>query len=307
MSNVVRVAARLIARSYSTSLDNISKIDQLQSQMTLDELRFGFNQLKSVIYEKDIVNPEIPDFIDRRFQDANLFVSRANGDDFASFLEIHDIAIHLITGSARAAKTHDNIYNHCLTPAALPLNRKTEIYDLCLLDTYMLFNDGFEFIPQYTNQKIILGEAKSKEYIYSLLLATGLVPNDKQIVLLDDADNFPHIVQYIEMMYAKFDTNRDGVLIKDEALAAFPTFKHIITKVITSMPEGAKIKEEQYPGVFIYFLKYGKSPKTVIEKLQFMSFISNEKKWIVNATRFDVGVVFKFIADSSAPAAAPNP
>lgn len=307
MSNIVRVVARLLTFSYASSLDTISQMDQMQSQLTLDELRFAFDQLKPVIYEKDIVNPEVIDFMGKRFQDANLFVSRANGDDFASFLEIHDIAIHLITGSARASKTHDNIYNHCLTPAALPLNRKTEIYDLCLLDTYFLFNDGFEFLPQFTAQKTILGEAKNKEYSYNLLLAAGLIPNEKQVVLLDDADNFPHIVQYIEMMYAKFDANRNGELDKDEALAAFPTFKNMIKKVVTSMEGASKIKEDQYPGVFIYFLKYGKGPKTVIEKLQFMSFISNDKKWILNATRFDIGIVFKFIADSTAPAAPPVP
>jgi hypothetical protein len=305
MSNIVRVAARLLTLSYSSSLDNVLQMDQMQSPLTLDELRFAFDQLKPVIYEKDIVNPEVIDFMGKRFQDANLFVSRANGDDFASFLEIHDIAIHLITGSARASKTHDNIYNHCLTPAALPLNRKTQIYDLCLLDTYFLFNDGFEFLPQFTAQKKTLGEAKNKEYSYNLLLAAGLIPNEKQIVLLDDADNFPHIVQYIEMMYAKFDANLNGELDKDEALAAFPTFKNMIKKVVTSMESASKIKEDQYPGVFIYFLKFGKAPKTVIEKLQFMAFISNEKKWIVNATRFDIGIVFKFIADSTAPAATP--
>jgi hypothetical protein len=307
MSNIVRVAARLITLSYATSLDNVKKMDSLDSQLTLDELRFGFDQLKSVLYEKDIVNPETIDFIGKRFQDANLFVSRANGDDFASFLEIHDIAIHLMTGSARAKDMRDNIYNYCLTPAALPLNRKTEIYDLCLLDTYYKFNEGLEFIPPFTAQKALLGEAKHKEYSYNLLLAAGHVTSDKQIVLLDDADNFPHIVQYIEMMYAKFDADRNGELVKDEALQAFPTFKHLIKKVVTSMDGGSKIKEEQYPGVFIYFLKYGRGPKTVIEKLQFMSFIGNENKWVVNATRFDIGIVFQFIAISSEPATPPSP
>lgn len=306
MSNIVRVAARIITLSYSTSISEIFKMDQMQSQLTRPELQFAFDQLKSVLYEKDIVNPLTVDFIGKRFQDANLFVSRSNGDDFLSYLEIHDIAIHMITGSARAVKTHDNIYNHCLTPAALPLNRKTEIYDLCLLETYFLFDDGFEYIPQHLSQKKILGEAQFKEYSYNLLLAAGLIANEKQIVLLDDADNLPHIVQYIEMMYAKYDFNQDGQLTKDEALAAFPTFKNLIKKVVSSMESGSKIKEEQYPGVFIYFLKYGRAPKTVIEKLQFMSFISNEKKWIVNATRWDIGVVFQFIAASSSPAPAPT-
>ena len=113
ISNIVRIAARLITLSYATSLDNVKKMDALEGQLTLDELRFGFDQLKSVLYEKDIVNPAIIDFTGKRFQEANLFVSRANGDDFASFLEIHDIAIHLITASARAKDMRDNIYNHC--------------------------------------------------------------------------------------------------------------------------------------------------------------------------------------------------
>jgi hypothetical protein len=232
----------------------------------------------------------------KRFQEADLFVSRSNGDDLASFLEIHDIAIHLISGTARATKTHDNIYTHCLTPAALPLNRYTEVPEACLLDAYYKFNEGFEFLPLYSALKIDMGEALNKDYDIKLLTAAGYIPNDRQTVLLDDADNFPHIVQYIEMMFAQFDADLDGALTKEEALTAFPVYKNLIRTVVKSMEGGDKIKEEQLPGVFIYFLKNGRGPKNVIEKLQFMAFIGNEKKWIVNATRFDIAVVFQFLA-----------
>ncbi len=299
-SNLVRVAARLTTLSYATTLYRVQLMDQLESQLTLLEMQTAFDQIKSILYEKDLVNPEIVDFMGKRFQDANLFVARSNGDDFMSFLEFHDLALHLISGSIRAKKTHDYIYSHCLTPEALPLNRKTEIYDLCLLEAYYLFDKGFEFLPRFTDQKVILGATKHYEYSYNLLLAAGLIRNEKQIVHLDDVDNYPHIVQYIEMLYAKFDADRNGELVKEEALQAFPTFKNLIKKVVTSMDGGSKIKEDQYPGVFIYFLKNGRGPKNIIEKLEFMSFISNEKKWEVHATRVDVAIVFAFIADSGA-------
>ncbi len=298
LSNTARLVARVLENSYATNLSTIAQVDRLESQLSLDELQFAFDQIKSVLYEREILNPDGVDFLAKRFQDANLFVSRSNGDDFASFLEIHDVTIHLVTGTIRAQKARENIYTHCLTPDDLPLNRKTEIYDSCLLDNYFLFNQGFESLPSYVLQKTILGESKFKDYSYNLLIAAGHTPNDQQFVLLDDADNFPHIVQYIEMMYAKFDKDLNGELTKDEALAAFPTFEKLIKKVVTSMNGGSKIKESQYPGVFIYFLKNGRGPKNFIEKLQFMNFISNEKKWIVNATRFDIGIVFKFIQES---------
>lgn len=301
-SHLARLISRILIHSYSLSLENISYLEISEyfksASLTLEELEFTFVQLRTVLIELDLVNPTNEKFMTKRFREADLFTTRSNGDGLAQYLEIHDLIIHIMSGTARAEAVHDQIFSQCLTPEALPLNRYTEIGESCLQDVYFKYDQGFEFLPSFIKLKSDMGETIYKDHAKNLLVAAGYIPNDRNIVLLDDADNFPHIVQYIEMMFAQFDADKDGHLIKEEALMAFPVYKKTIQKVVSSMSGGEKIKEAQLPGVFIYFLRNGHGPRNVIEKLQFMAFINDEKKWIVNASRFDVGIVFKFIAEA---------
>ena len=97
------------------------------------------------------------------------------------------------------------------------------------------------------------------------------------------------------MVYARHDINKDKILEKCEALTAFPIFHDLIKELTKEFT----LTEKQLPGVFIYLLKFGRPPKTLVEKLKFFNFINNPDKWDVKATRIDLGKIFNFIGEST--------
>lgn len=83
-------------------------------------------------------------------------------------------------------------------------------------------------------------------------------------------------------------------------MLAYPVFKSTIKEMLKVIPNGSKITDAQLPGVFIYLLKYGRPPKGLGETLKFLGFINDEKQWIIQSNRLDLGIIFNFIADSLA-------
>ena len=136
-----------------------------------------------------------------------------------------------------------------------------------------------------------------------MLKAAGYIPNDRKTIRIGDASLFPHVVQYIEMIYARYDSNKNGQLDKDEALVAFPVFKKTIKDVAKVF--SPSLKDENLPGTFIYLLKNTKPPKSLVEKLAFASFIAKPDLWVIQTTRLDLGKIFNLIADSTKPVPAP--
>ncbi len=300
-SNLSRLIARLLIRSFSPEKTNLNLLDDpieyINSSVQLPELEVLFTKARSVLIELDFVAKENLKFMSKRFIETDLFVPHANGNDKAEFIEIHDIAMHLMSGIARAKPVRDAVVEHCLNPANGPFDRYTEVYGDCLIDSYYTNDIGFSFLPEYLKLKTILAKDVYDTHVMNLIIAAGQVENDRKMITFENMDNFPHIVQFVEMMYAKFDFNKDGIIAKEEALAAFPVFKSTIKKVVDK--SGNNIKDENLPGAFIYFLKNGKGPTTVVEKLRFLGFIKDESKWIITTGRVDLAKVFKFLASSN--------
>lgn len=291
-SNLFRTLSRLLIRSLA---QDSMRIDQLTG-VTQEELQQAFDMLKPVIYEFDWVAQDNPTFISSRFREANLFVPHANGDTLANYYELHDLIVHLMSGTKRAKEFKKGLVAQCLPLMTYEsVQRKTPIEEACVLDYIYKTDYGFDELPIHKIQRQIFTDIQMKEYYFNVLKAAGYKVDDTHMVLAENSDDYPHAIQYIEMLFAKYDADNNGQLDKTEALKAFPVFKETIRSVIGKIDGGDKIKEDKYPGVFIYFLKYGKSPKTMVEKLQFMAFINNEAKWIVNSTRPDIGKVFAFL------------
>lgn len=287
-------ASRILIRSYA---EDISRIDGLVG-VTLPEVQNFYEPIKKLFFDLEMISPNNTTFINSRYREANLFISRANGDDYANFEEIHDLFIHIFSGLERAETLRNNIVKTCLSPQSTPVTGETTVDEGCLLNHYSKTTQGFESLPQFVNMRTQFTEEQNKQYYYSLLKAAGHIPNDKQTAKFEDINLFPHVVQYIEVIFARYDVNRNGVLEKNEALMAYPVFKSTIKDVLKTISGGGLINEDQYPGVFIYLLKHGRPPKGIAEKLQFMGFISDESKWNIQATRIDLGTIFNYIADA---------
>ncbi len=291
-----RTLARVMVRTLSKDEENL----KLLNGITLPEAEFFFEAIKPLIFELDLISPTNTTFISSRFREANLFVAHANGDQLANYEELTDLMMHIFSGLKRAKALQNGAIRVCLPPQNDPVTSETTVYEDCLLKYYFDTSVGFESMPEFFNMKKQFSEDQNKKYYLSLLKAAGHVPNAKQVVYFADANLFPHVVQYLEILFAKYDKDRDGLLTKDEAMLAYPVFKSTIKEMLKVIPNGSKITDAQLPGVFIYLLKYGRPPKGLGETLKFLGFINDEKQWIIQSNRLDLGIIFNFIADSLA-------
>ncbi len=312
-TNLTRSLSRVLIRAYANDLERATKLGGI----LLEEAQFAFDQLKDFIVSLDLVDPASTTFISSRFREANLFLGPSNGDTTASFEEINHLILHILSGKQRAAAVGTVAMQKCLK-VPNDLNSKNEVGQNCLLDIYFNEENAFADMPGFAKMKVDKdekGELKispeqNKTYYLSLLKAAGYVPNDKvseeeRTVMMGDANLFPHVVQYVEMIYFSHDSSRDGYLQKEEGIKAFPVFAEVMKPVQKQF----SLDDKEMIGLFIWLLKKG----TVFPINNMKKFakdhecnLNNDSKtctqdWTVNASRVDIGKIFNLIAMLTAP------
>lgn len=297
-SNAAVAVSRLFIRGYASDLNRVVHAYGL----TQAELQTLFDQVKDIGVDLELLDKNNSGFISSRFIETNLFLSGSNGDEYANLVEMHDLGLHIVSGLNRASQLKKAIIKQCLPDLGSDVSDQTEVTEACLLQVYLTETQSFEGLPEFLKLKSIYIDDLLKDYYLSMLKAAGYIPNDRKVIRIGDASLFPHVVQYIEMIYARYDSNKNGQLDKDEALVAFPVFKKTIKDVAKVF--SPSLKDENLPGTFIYLLKNTKPPKTLVEKLAFASFIAKPELWIIQTTRLDLGKIFNLIADSTKPSPA---
>jgi hypothetical protein len=303
-SNISRLGARVLIRSFAQDIDRVHNLVGI----TQEEAQYAFDQVKYVTFDLNLIDPVTSDgFIASRFKEANLFLSVGNGDNFASFTEIHHLVLHIMSGLARADAFTKVAKEKCVKVQAQAL-AQILFDETCLIDLAYEETAAFEDLPKFFDMRQTYTEEQNKTYYLALLKAAGYVPNDEKTVRSADAGLFPHVIQYVEMLYSTHDTSGDGVLDKPEAKATFPVFDNLIA--LLTQPYADKITAADRVGVFIYLLKNGKPPTGLAAKFKFFAFAKDhdcapgvecEKGWDIASTRLDVGTIFNYIADATKP------
>jgi len=293
--------SRILIRSFSTDLNRIQEL----AGVTLLEAQAGFDKIRPALIELELVQKSNLTFISSRFRESNLFLASSNGDEYASLEELHDLILHIYSGLNRASMIEGQVVDVCLPGFEGDVKPETVVSQDCLLEQYFNIVDGYQGFPQFLALKTTETKDNNLKFYLSMLKAAGHVPQDNNTVQFSDANLYPHVIQYIEMLFSRFDTNQNKILEVDEALKAYPVFKPIIKSVVVNFKNGDKITDEQMPGVFMYLLKYKKTPVTGKDYLILAGYLTDSKRWDVRANRFDLGDIFNFIADATAPKPVP--
>jgi len=289
--------ARVLIRSFAEDLNRVQQL----GGVTLAEAQKGFDKVRPALIELELVQESNLTFISSRFRESNLFVASSNGDDYSGLEELHDLTLHIYSGIQRADKIQDQVVAACLPDFVGEIKPETQVSQDCLLEQYFKINEGYEGFPQFLDLRSSASKEDNLKFYLSMLKAAGHIPNAEKTVQFADANLYPHVIQYIEMLFTKFESSGNRILENDEGLKAFPLFKQIIKSVVVNFKNGDKITDEQLPGVFMYLLKYKKTPVTGKDYLILAGYLTDSKRWDVHANRFDIGDIFNFIADATAP------
>lgn len=323
--NLNRFLASLLMRSYAT----IKNRDYLNAILTNCDANQAYTDLKPILVDLGIVSESSGGgFIDARFVEANLFLIHSDGNDTVTFDELAEFANYILSGFAVEALSKNMVYPRCPT--------KDEGTDKlvsvsCLREQYALNSIGSEAFKQnkvFSTTPLYLKYFQSEDRsdwndaFFNYLKTAGYVPRKDLMVSLSDASLLPHIIQYGETIFIKFDKNGDGILDKAEAIGAFPYFKYLLKKVAKKQIESGVISENDLEAVFTFILKYGKIPgcdKSLIQclfdrdVLRWLNWKYNYKKDSYNlaANRTRIAKILGIISDMvnatpSTPSTAPS-
>lgn len=302
--NLARALVRLVTNGYAQSMDRIREYQGI----TNGEANALYADLKPFAVRLGLVEASNTTFADSRFREANLFSPHANGDALLSHREGVDLVLLIMSGLELGDSMEDAFKNNCNVTRVRSKARDSKISLLCYLNVYRSrFATIFSSVPQFAAfmAKLPSGAAQNQmlefdAMMINILKSAGWVDDQSGQAKFGDVGLVPHVIQYIESVTVRFDEDKDGILNKTEALAAYPVFRETLRVV-------AKNDNEKFlRGLFAYILVKGRAPESAGEKLYFVTkWINDESAWTIQADRRQLATVLGYIADAIAKGGAP--
>lgn len=291
--NLNRTVARLLIRSFVTSKERLNSY----AGVSLPEVEGAYFAVKPLLAELGLVNSNNVGFASSRFREANIFVPHSDGSNLASQAEMTDLVGMIFSGLKINELLRKDLISVCFNgveqkeSAQVSLSCARKVYRNSMLSVLTSMPDYLRFMNTASQDTWAY-------YLNNIFKAAGYVANSKGMASLEDIALAPHVIQYVEMLYLRFDKNKDGYISTAESLKAFPAFKGILLEMAKDDIAKGSIKEKDLLDVFTFILRYGKPPETVREKLRFvMSWRGQQDKWDVWADRVQMSQILGYIAD----------
>lgn len=330
-SNLGVILGRVVIRSYA---EDIQRVNELTGA-SLVEVQTAFAHFKQLLHDLSLVDESNNTFIESRFREANLFLAPSDGNAYASFTEIHHLILHILSGVKRANSLEKIILEKCLKSENKEDINKSLIDQTCLLDLYFNERASFDDLPAFLNMRKTSPQNGSinsefcakdentesedcktlelnKAYYLGLLKAAGHIEPDTEpyTVILGDANLFPHVAQYVEMIFSTHDKSKDGLLQKEEALKAYPVFAETLL-LLKSQAAFKDFEGNDFLGLFVWLIKKGQiTPINTMKKFA-KDHVCNldpappapcAHDWTTNGSRIELGKIFTLIAAFTKPA-----
>jgi hypothetical protein len=273
--NLNRFLAGIFLRSYARR-ENAKTVNNI---LTDCEVKAAFDDLRPILVDLDVISASSgTGFIDARFIEANLFLTKSDGNDTVSYEELAEFVNYVFSGFTIDAVVKRQVNKTCETEV---INKDVMVSLACLRDTYKnnvktLMNS----MPAYVTYTENENQNDWNDAFFNNLKAAGYKPRPDLKVSLSDASLFPHILQYGETLFIKFDVNSDGFIDKKESMRAFPSFAFLLKKVARKQLEDGTIKESDLEATFTYILKYGKIPECNKPFVLLCLFDRDVQKWL---------------------------
>lgn len=294
--NLLRTMARFITRAYP---EDLSRVETFQGA-NLDEINKFYSEIREVFFDLGLLDSNNPNFASARFMEANIFTPRANGDELMNFEESFDEVALLISGSKINSLFEPLLFSNCkaspLVPAA---SGKVDLR--CFRQSFLTHMGTLvSNLPNLNYYRQIVSEKEMNCYMYNIARAVGYIPSSDYMFNMSDASLFPHLLQYVESIYFRFDLNNDSKIDHIEAQQAFPVFKGLFRKLAKKELENGDLKEKDLYPLFTFILKKGKAPSSAWSKWEFILWRETmPEEWGLEVKRLDLSFVLAFIAEKN--------
>jgi hypothetical protein len=297
--NFDRVFSRLAIRSFAGDIDRIRSY----TGVNLQEVQKVFTQLNSLVVELGLIDKSNTNFASARFRDANLFVPHSDGDSLASFTEMADLVGAISSGLRLNSDLEKELQTQCSKGESIWGN-DSSVSIVCAKKAYWktmpkIMTSSPEFVKW-------MGTRQYDEWDYysgNVFKAAGYVPSSTLKAKVSDLSLSAHVIQYIELMLARFNKSKNGTLSTSDAIRAFPLFKPILEDLAKDQIKSGTIKESELIDLFAFIVKYGRAPTSLKDKVVFMFFWKGKRdSWDIGADRSQLAAILGYIADQTSKA-----
>ncbi len=307
--NATRAVSRILMRAYGTPPKSIpGEFDRLSKDQALK----AFNELKWPALDLKYLAPENTSFVDSRFLEGNIFGPQGNGDNFIGFLELSDLLNMILSGTTLDSLIRPELMTQCL-PSVLNPETSTQLDYDCLYKVYRKnLSVIFTSVPDFLKFTQENDSCEDEIVFFNLIKAAGYTPNAQKRVKLGEVALIPHVIQYLEMTFSRFDANHDDRLDRIEAEKAFPVFQPLFKDLAKDYIKKGLISEKDLFPLFTFVLKTGKIPSGPVDFIKFFVWKNTApERRNFTSDRNKLASILGVVADQSAPkpgkaAAAPS-
>lgn len=303
--NASRMIARLLFKGFMRSEAQW----KIEPRFNRCEAFLAFESLRGPFVDLGLIDIK-GTFVDSRILDANIFVPRSNGNFVVEEDEFTDLISLIFSALVHHYKIEPELKEACPVKTD-PKNQEDSVELSCLLTSYpRLIEDHMTAVPKYRDFMLRVGPKVWGEAFISQVKSAGWEPpvtenfTGRELVGLGSVALVPAAIQYMEMIMARFDKDRNDWLETKEVVDAFPTFESIITDFAKDYIDRGILDKDDMLAVFTYLVRYGEIPGGLTDILKFVYWkglgSKDPMKWKIKADRVQVAEILGTIADEVA-------
>ncbi|HRK06447.1 MAG TPA: hypothetical protein PLZ57_01655 [Pseudobdellovibrionaceae bacterium] len=254
-----------------------------------------FRDMRWIAVDLGFLAPDDETIWNTGFQIANIFLFSSNGDDRLGFLEAVDLFVFSFGGSPISQRARTAVYQSCADrgPDSSGMQRVDEAcWARNLRRTYA---QTFAEMKDWVRHSRDFDEGWWQGFFHHLSRSSRKQPATGPMTS-GEMDRAISIHHYIEAIFVRWDTNRDGRLSLVEADRAFYLFKPILKKA------SGFTDDEEVRALYMYLLSYGEPPdrSSISSIINWLWFKNNTDTWPdkVKAHRYRVLQIFGNLAES---------
>ncbi len=269
----------------------------ISHEMSQGELHQAFVDLKPVLVMLGLIDASDTTFDQRLFRDAHLFMPKSDGSMFLTFDEGVDYVQYVVTGidsgavlTSLAAQDGARLgMKNCILPGGL-------LSETCFRS--LLENDSaklFSYMPGFRDYAGKLSVSQWQidlDNIEKVVRTNG--PSPKPMTAGEIDESFI-MLQYIETLMIRFDTDHDGTLGPIETLNMLKLFGPTIASLLNINPNNNQAELED---VFTYIMRYKQlpNPSDPVSQLRFENWRLQRGNWSFSIDRGGLIQILAFLS-----------
>ncbi len=251
LMNAIRSFSRMILNGYS---DRHSP-SPFENTITKERFADFENDFRALGETLGLLDSRFSDAATRTLNEANYFTYHGDGNSLLTAWELFEEFNMLFSGgSFMANDMHAALVEKNCHIGEEDIFKKQVIKETCFQE--LVRKDFAKFaahIPAMADFISKLPQADFEQF-YSHILAVSRLPKSREsFVEYAEIRTAAGALQYVEALFAVYDTNKNLRLSANEVRLAFPRFKEILTKISPAKDKGAM-------EIFLFLLFKGKKP-----------------------------------------------